>query len=488
MNDRQKAILVVDDDPDMLSGLQRLLGLDHYYVETAGSIAEMMNRSDWSNVFAILLDRKLSDDYVDDVLSQLKAVAPNAAVVMITGHSDVKSIITAFRVGVEDYLLKPINPKLLRERVRRIDVMQSMRESLQRKEDARVQAERALRGSEARLRAILEAVPNAIITIGRDGLILGFNPAAVQMFGYHEDEALGKSVRILMPSPYREDLDEYVGRYLATGDARIIGATRELTACRKDGSTFPIELSIGEVVDHGVFIGVIRDISERKALQKEVLAIADEEQRRIGQDLHDSIGQRLTGSSYVAQTLVERFSNAPRVLGDAEVTTLRDMATKLSDGIGTTIEELQTIAKGLVPVWVDARGLMDALDDLAKVTDVLDGITCAFKCDTPVDVANITTATHLYRIAQEAVANALKHGCPETILIALRADEHRLSLTIADDGCGTDLAAEPSAGMGVKIMRYRAGLIGATLDIEPAERSGTVLRCQLHALHARTGR
>ena len=156
------------------------------------------------------------------------------------------------------------------------------------------------------------------------------------------------------------------------------------------------------------------------------------------------------------------------------------MATKLSEGIGTTFEELHTIVQGLVPVQIGARGLMDALDELVKVTDALQGVACAFKCEEPVDVLDTTTATHLYRIAQEAVGNALKHGRPATILITLEADTHRLVLEIADDGAGISPTAEQSAGMGLKIMRYRAGMIGAALDVESIEGGGTVVRCQCY--------
>lgn len=104
------AVLIVEDDPDLARGLRRILQLDQYHVELAGSIAEMMNRSDWSPFSAILLDRKLPDGSAEQALPELRARAPEAAIIMITGHSDLLSTIASFRAGVEDYLIKPVEP------------------------------------------------------------------------------------------------------------------------------------------------------------------------------------------------------------------------------------------------------------------------------------------------------------------------------------------------------------------------------------------
>ncbi len=131
----QSAVLVVDDEPDMVSGLRRLLSLDSYQVETAGSIAEMMDRPDWSNFFAVLLDRKLPDGYAEDVLPQLKDAAPEVAVIIITGYGDLDSTIAALRNGASDYILKPVNPDALRASLARMV-------HLKRAEQRALQAER----------------------------------------------------------------------------------------------------------------------------------------------------------------------------------------------------------------------------------------------------------------------------------------------------------------------------------------------------------
>ena len=228
-----------------------------------------------------------------------------------------------------------------------------------------------------------------------------------------------------------------------------------------------------------MFIGVIRDISERRAMQRDILRIAEEEQRRIGQDLHDGVGQELTGLGYLAQNLVDELEAASPATGanQPNVAKLRDAAVKIADGIGRSLNQVQSVSRGLVLVPVDAHRLTESLEQLASDTDSLEGVTCALKCHGPITVRERVTATHLYRIAQEAVANALKHGRPETILIVLRSEGDELMLRVIDDGAGMAPGATEGAGMGLKTMRYRAGLLGGQLTVEPADGHGTVVTC-----------
>ncbi len=192
----------------------------------------------------------------------------------------------------------------------------------------RKQMERALKESEERLRVILNTAADVIITIDHRGIIESVNSATEQMFGYQQDELVGQNVRILMPAPYSNEHDGYIARYLETGEARIIGIGRDVTGRRKDGSTFPISLAVSEVKHLGLFTGIIRDISERKKLQREVLGIAEDEQRRIGQDLHDSTQQELAGLGMLAQTLLENLSKEADKRDDPQASRLRELAMK----------------------------------------------------------------------------------------------------------------------------------------------------------------
>ena len=333
--------------------------------------------------------------------------------------------------------------------------------------------EESLRESEERMRAVVATAADAIITIGERGEIDRFNPAAERMFGYSAEEAIGRNVKMLMPSPFQEEHDDYLANYLRTGRARIIGIGREVVGRRKDGSVFPIELSISELQDgtQRLFTGSVRDITERKELQQELLTIASEEQQRIGQDLHDQVGQALTGLSLLAGSLSRNIrQHAPQ---DA------DLAARVAAGIDAALDQTRALAKGLIPVEVDAEGLMAALADFAEHTTDDSGIKCTFHCAAPVRVEDKMKATHLYRITQEAVTNALRHAACRHIRIRLEQDKQFIILSIRDDGKGISDGKSPPKGMGRRIMQYRAGLIGATLSVNPGASGGTLVTCTL---------
>ena len=174
----------------------------------------------------------------------------------------------------------------------------------------RRQAASDLRDSAERLRAILETAVEGIITIDERGIIESFNLAAERIFGYKANEVIGRNVSVLMPSPHREQHDTYLGNYLRTGHAKIIGIGREIVARRKNGTVFPMDLSVSEVqlADRRLFTGFIRDITGRKRLEKEILEISEREQRRIGQDLHDGLCQHLAGIELMSQVLEQKLA------------------------------------------------------------------------------------------------------------------------------------------------------------------------------------
>lgn len=299
------------------------------------------------------------------------------------------------------------------------------------------------------------------------------------MFGYTAAETIGQNVTLLMPAPYRDEHDRYLARYRQTGEKHIIGSGREMDGRRKDGSSFPLDLVVSEVGHLKLFTGLLRDISQRKRLEREVVEIASLEQRRIGQDLHDSVSQELTALSILAGDLAETLrsdpSNAPLLV------------ERLVLGLQRSQQELRAVMRGLQPVLVDAEGLMAALTDLANRTRQEGKASCAFDCTQPVLVEDNLIATHLYLIAQEAVHNAVKHARCRNIRIAVESN-HLLILRVQDDGIGIPAATSAAAlfgcedeggGLGLRIMRNRAAIIRATLTIEPAQPAGTVVTCAL---------
>jgi PAS domain S-box-containing protein len=337
--------------------------------------------------------------------------------------------------------------------------------------DERRQTQAALRDSEERLRAILETAVEGIITIDERGVIESVNRAAERIFGYPATELIGRNVNVLMPSPYREGHDGYLANYVRTGKARIIGIGREVIGQRKDGTTFPMDLSVSEVrlADRRLLTGFVRDITERKQLEQEILEISSREQQRIGQDLHDGLCQQLAGIELMCQVLEQKLAAKSK----PESERVGEIARHVREAITHT----RSLARGLSPVEFEGNGFMSALQELAANVQKLFQVQCRFKCPKPVLIQSNSAATHLYRIAQEAINNAIKHGKASRIVISLQCSGDGVVLSVADNGSGFPPELKATAGMGLRIMKYRAGMVGATLEFRRANGRGTVVSC-----------
>src|SRR6185369_11289897 len=284
-----------------------------------------------------------------------------------------------------------------------IDLVRDLQEKAMVKDaqQARQQVKHAtdLGDTAERLRAILETAVEGIITIDDRGIIESINPSAQKIFGYSPDEAIGKNVKILMPEPYRHEHDGYLKNYRHTGHARIIGIGREVVGRRKDGSVFPMDLSVSEVKLAGrrMFTGFVRDISERKQLEKEIIEVSNREQQRIGQDLHDGLCQELAGIQLMCQVLEQKLDGRSK----PEAKQVGEIAEHIRDAISHT----RKLARGLSPVEFEPNGLMSAFHELCPHITKLFRTECRFECPQPVLVRNNVFATHLYRIAQESINN-----------------------------------------------------------------------------------
>jgi PAS domain S-box-containing protein len=217
------------------------------------------------------------------------------------------------------------------------------------------------------------------------------------------------------------------------------------------------------------FAGVIFDITRRKNLEIETLEIAAREQRRIGQELHDGLGQELTGLGLMANALAQRLRDD---------TTERSIVDRLVVGFDRVHQQARRLARGLIPVHVETRGLPVALEDLAGRLAEQSGVGVTMHTDSSIDVPDHTTATQLFHIAQEAVTNAIRHANPTHVAMSLTQEPDGLRLAIRDDGTGISNPAE-SRGLGLRIMQYRADQIGGALHLEPAKGGGTLVICTL---------
>lgn len=343
-------------------------------------------------------------------------------------------------------------------------------------------ARSALAEAEQLNRAVLETAVNAIIIINEQRVIESVNTSTERLFGYHREELIGHNVNLLMPEPYASRHDGYVENYKRTGRRKIIGIGREAVAKRKDGSLFPIDLSIGEVVLPGgrrLFTGIIRDLTERKQLEEKILRISEEERHRIGQDIHDDLCQQIAAIGCLARVAQQRLSKTGTA-GEPELQEIVSLLTAAN-------QRAREMARGLLPIVLDAGGLGAALADIARGTRDIFNIACHFESDPPVEVTDSATATQLYRIAQEAVANAVKHS--QATQLDLRLSEHDgfLTLSIRDNGRGIpDHSPGSGTGMGLLTMSRRARMMGGDVSVENHPQGGTLVTCSIPTPPART--
>jgi len=328
------------------------------------------------------------------------------------------------------------------------------------------------------LASIVESSEDAIFVRTLEGTIITWNAGAERMFGYSAQEMMGRSVSILLP-PDRLDEVSRINLQVQQGERMEHYETVRL---RKDGSQIHVSLTNSPMrgpegkVDRVSTIA--RDITKRKQLELEILEINETLQRRVGRDLHDGLSQQLRGIAYLSHVLEQTL--AGKSLAEArEVTRINELLTQ-------AISEARGLARGLAPLRLDADGLMSALRELAAGTESIYGIPCRFVCPQPVLISDRPTAIHLYRIVQEAVQNATKHGNPTTIVIDLRRTTDTIRLEVIDDGTGLPGDFVSRGGMGLKIMDYRCKTIGAVLDFRRPAAGGTVLSCSLPAMRWNT--
>lgn len=348
------------------------------------------------------------------------------------------------------------------------------------------------------LEAVLETAVDAIITIDRYGTIRSVNPSATRMFGYEPAEIIGQNISLLIPSLFRRSHDSYISKYMQNQDSHVQGVRRETAALHKNGSVFPIDLAVSQIDHRGLFTAIVRDLSERKVLERQVLDIANEEQRRIGQELHDCTGQELTGLTLIAGSMLEamnRECESGRPVTPEQLNAWRAITAKLTSGLTLANQHVQQLSRGIIPMQIDREGLCTALRDLCARTSELPNVSCRLSCPEVVKADSHHCATQVYRIAQEAINNALRHGHATEIEIRVHRQPDEAFIEIRDNGQGfvveeafsaglpDSTYAGPRKGHGLRIMRYRASMIGGTLDVQSQAGKGTTVRCSFTFHH-----
>ncbi len=468
-------VLLVDDEPRNLDVLESILQAPDRQLIRAESASDALLALIHHDFAAIVLDVQLpgmTGFELAQLVKQRRRSCHIPIIFLTAYYQDSKDVLSGYDAGAVDYLTKPVDPFILKSKVnvfvelyRTTRALAETNIALKREIAERRQAEQAL----ARLAAIVESSSDAILSETFGGTITSWNASAERIFGYRASEVVGQPVSVLVPFDRAAELDG--GREELKRGKWI--ESIETMRRRKDGQLIDVSLTQSPIRDEaGNVIGIssiIRDIGERKRLEAEVLQVSEHEQCRIAQDLHDGVGQQLAGISLLSNTLMKDLADkrSPQAAAAAKISKLLDVA----------VAQTRSLARGLHPVTPEPNGLMVAFENLAAHVSDLFKVSCRFVCPVPVWFEDERMATHLYRIAQEAVTNSIKNGQARHVEIGLTRAGGQVTLIVDDDGAGFVGTPQTQKGLGLRIMHYRAGMVGGFIVFMARAGKGTRMAC-----------
>ena len=356
---------------------------------------------------------------------------------------------------------------------------------------AQKRAELALNESESRMRSVVDHIVDGIITINERGIIESFNPAAEQIFGYQAAIAIGRKTNALIEDQDRRSHNDFFEDCMARGKAGMIGIGREVVGLRRDGSTFPMELAVSEFQVEGkrYFTGIARDITDRKRVEAELrenaatlvadlsrrlIRAQEDERRRIARELHDEVGQTLTAAKISLDGATSDLDEASRV-------TRLSVSSNL---VLRSLDQIRDLSRLLRPSLLDDLGLDAALHALIEELARGARMDAEVQIDPDLGRSDPESETVCYRIAQEALTNAVRHSRASRLRLVLNRTEEGLVLLVEDNGIGFDVittkaAAIQGKSLGILGLFERASLAGGRAFIESQPGSGTRVRLLL---------
>jgi two-component system sensor histidine kinase UhpB len=501
---RELRVLLVEDsenDAALLEIALRRAGFDVQCerVETAEAMAAALERQPWDVVIA---------DYVMpsfdglSALALVKKLGLDQPFIVVSGHITDDTAVAAMKAGAHDYVMKDnltrLGPAVERE-LRDAEVRH-----------ARKLAEKKLWEEHAFRHAIENSIPSGIAVVNLEGRQTYVNPAFCSMVGWDESELIGaKPPFAYWPPEELEAINTALTRFIEGGPAPPEGF--ETRFCRKNGERFDVLVLVTRLRDHfdnvSGWLNSVTDITQRKQaeaalrrsheeletrvrertedlstanaqlqsamlerrrLEHELLEITEKERRRIGLDLHDDLGQKLSGVALMAKGL--QLKLAKQKSSDAKD------AEKIHKLIQQAMDHASDVAHDLATLDFQENDLRVALKGLAAHAKDSFGISCRLQTDN-VPPLESTTVRQLYKITQEALTNAIKHGKAKRVSIALSVESDMLLLKIRNTGVPFPSVVSQNAGMGLRIMNYRASLIDAKVEIGPGRPDGTIVTC-----------
>jgi PAS domain S-box-containing protein len=450
-------VLLVDDDENVHLLIQHLLRKvpgKKFQVDWVATYQAGIEAIEPQAHDVYLVDYRLGAENGLELLRKANSMGVQAPIIILTGADDPIIDLEATKGGASDFLLK--------DRLDAITLERSIRYSLQHYETLR-----ALQKSNERFRLLFERSLDAIMISEDDGRFIEVNPAACALMRRSRDELLQFCLADLLST-------DVVDNSFVQLEDNSFG---ELTFNLPDGEHRFAEFSACRFA-HNLNLCILRDITDRRKLEQEIQEISEREQRRLGQDLHDGLGQMLTGINFLTKVLQQKLTTKaiePEAKEAGNVVSLLNQA----------LSQCREIARGLCPVVLENNDIHAALQQLADTVEKFFGVTAQVNCDPKVAIADNAVAVHLYRIAQEATTNAIKHGKAKVVELSLLQSKGFLTLRIKDNGEGLPPDALKKKGMGLRVMQHRARMMGATLEVESSKEGGTCITCKME--HTRAG-
>lgn len=328
----------------------------------------------------------------------------------------------------------------------------------------RRRAEEATRESEEKYRRLINTMQEGLIVSDENAVITFVNPRLAEMTGYRVEALLGRSVFTIVDEAGAARVKHQLARR-----RQGLSDEYEHELVHRSGRHVAVFVRATPLLDdQGRYLGALAsmvDMTEQQRLQREVFQVSDREQRRIGQDLHDGLCQTLIGAGFAITKLENRLRAAR--------SSRADELHRIGEDVSRANAQAREIAAGLHPVELENGGLVSALRQLTMSMDMLYKVKCRYVGDPDLQVPDLTRAVHVYRIAQEALTNAIKHSGAEEIEIRLARDDGLLGLSVLDNGRGLSAASLEKSGMGMNIMAYRARMINGSLTVQNRESGGT---------------